>query len=232
MIEVTYETAATSWSIKKLLESLDDKPLLGFDTETAGVYSKEERAEASQLLASNSLTPKHRTEYSMIAKNSGLSYPSLVNTTHFIFGLTSSHSVVLVTSTINQEMLVWDWVKHYKGHLIIHNALFDLKIMYHRVKAFPSSYTDTALLSKCLINNADNYKALIGLKELVGGYFPPAWSLLDVYEPENLHDPKFMLYSATDGAALMLLWEQIQQHVAEITSPKPEYEENSDSWFM
>jgi len=200
-IEVTYESASTSWGIIKLLKRLEDEPLLSFDTEVAGLYSKAQRKEASKLLKDTTLSPSQRTEYSLVASNSGLSYPSLVNTTHFIFGLSESHSIVLVTPTRIEEMIVWNWLKTYKGQLRIWNALFDLKIMYHRVKAFPLDYIDGMLLAKCLINNADNFKSLVGLKEIMGSYYKPAWSLLDVYEPENLLDEDFMMYAATDGAA-------------------------------
>ncbi len=213
-IQVDYAWSSTSWGITQMLKKLEDIPLLSFDTETAGVYTKSERKQAEKLLE-GVITPKQRTEYSMVAHNSGLSYPSLVRTTHFIFGLTNYFSVVLVTPTMNEEMLVWKWLKTYKGHLVIHNSLFDLKIMYHRVKAFPMHYTDTALLAKCLINNANNYKALIGLKELMGSYYKPAWSLYEAYEPDDLLNPEFMEYCATDGASVIKLYEELQEHIKE-----------------
>lgn len=215
MIEVDYEFGATSWKCTKLLRMLQDEPVLSFDTETAGVYSKAERKEAEKLLNTPNLKPKQRTEYSIVASNSGLSYPSLVRTTHFIFGLRNNYSVVLVTATRNEEMLVWNWLKTYRGHLIIHNTLFDLKIMFHRTKTFPLWYTDTALLAKCLINNADNFKSLIGLKELMGSYYKPEWSLFNSYEPDDLLEPKFLDYAAIDGAATVHLWEDLQEHIGE-----------------
>lgn len=218
MIEVDYQFGTTSWKCTQLLRALAEEPLLSFDTETAGVYSKEERKQAEKLLATAKLSPKHRTEYSIVASNSGLSYPSLVRTTHFIFGLRNNYSIVLVTASRNEEMLVWNWLKTYKGHLIIHNTLFDLKIMYHRVKAFPQYYTDTALMAKCLINNADNFKSLIGLKELMGSYYKPEWSLFDSYEPDNLLEPKFLEYAAIDGAATIHLWEDLLKHNQEATA--------------
>jgi DNA polymerase I-like protein with 3'-5' exonuclease and polymerase domains len=215
MLHVEYVFGATSWKCAKLLKSLEKHPLMSFDTETAGVYSKVERKEAQKLLDLPNLKPKQRSEYSIVATNSGLSYPSLVRTTHFVFGITEEYSVILVTPTRSEEMLVWNWVKNYQGHLVIHNALFDLKIMYHRVKAFPKHYTDTALMAKCLINNANNYEALIGLKELMGSYYKPEWSLFDSYEPEDLLEPKFMDYTAIDGAATIHLWEDLQEHTGE-----------------
>jgi len=212
-IEVEYEVASTDWKRRRLLKKLENIPLLSFDTETKGMYSKEERKQAKQLLDKGVTNPKVRAEYSLIVNNSGLSFPSLVNTTHFIFGVSKSFSYILIASSYEEEMVIWNWVKNYNGHLRIWNALFDLKIMYNRVNAFPKSYTDGMLLAKCLINNADNYKALVGLKELMGSHYKPSWSLYDAYEPENLRDLDFLEYCAIDGAAVMLFFEQAQVHL-------------------
>lgn len=211
-IKVGYTYGTTPWKINKLLKELEKEPLLSLDIETAGLYSKEERKQAEKLLTGK-LSPRQRTEYSVVASNSGLSHPSLIKTTHFIFGMRNDYSVILVTEDRGSELLVWNWVKAYEGHLVIHNTLFDLKVMYHRVKTLPKRYTDTALLAKCLINNADNYKSLIGLKELVGSYYKPDWALFESYEPENLLDPKFLEYAATDGAGTVLLWQQLQEYL-------------------
>ena len=215
IIDVEFEVVGSSWKRSKVLKSLESEPLLAFDTETCGVYSKDERKEAKKLLEGSVLSPTLRRQYSLVAGNSGLSFPSLVNTTHFIFGLRNDYSIVFVTPTKSDEMQVWEWVKNYQGHLLVHNALFDLKIMYHRIKSFPANYTDTALLTKCLINNANNFHALVGLKELVAHHYKPAWSVFNKYEPDNLFDPEFLDYAAIDGAALMKLWEELQEHIGE-----------------
>lgn len=216
-IHVDYQWGITSWKISQMLAELEKHPSLGFDIETAGVYTKAERKQAEGLLK-GALTPAQRSEYNIVASNSGLSHPSLVRTTHFVFGIRNDYSVVLVTPTEREEMLVWNWVKNYKGRLVIHNTLFDLKIMYHRVGVLPHNYVDTALFAKCLINNADNFRSLIGLKELMGNYYSPSWALFDSYEPEDLTDPTFLLYAATDGAAVVHLWEDLQQYTKEYTA--------------
>lgn len=214
VINVEYEVAGSPWKHTQLLKSLEHEPLLGFDTETCGLYSKEERKQAEQLLESDKLIPsKKRAEYRMIAGNSGLSFPSLVRTTHFIFGLRNDYSIVFVTTTSQEELRIWNWIKNYKGRLLIHNTLFDLKIMYNRVKTYPKNYTDTALLTKTLINNANNFKSLIGLKELVGSSYKASWSTFDAYEPDNLFDKDFIDYAAIDGAAVMMLWEELQEFI-------------------
>lgn len=214
-IDVTYDLGSTTWSYRKLLATLEGLPVVSFDTETEGVYTKKERKEAEKLLETANLPSKVRANYALIANNSGLSHPPLVRTTHFIFGTSNSHSIVLVTPTAKDELFVWNWVKKQKILFIIHNSLFDLKLMYHRIKAFPKEYTDTMLLAKCLVNNADNYKAKVGLKDLMGSFYKPAWALYDSYEPENLFDKDFLEYCGTDGAACFLLYEQLQEYTNE-----------------
>ena len=211
MIEVTYEVGSTTWSIVKLLKNLEKYEVLGFDVETAGIYTKNERKAAREELKKEIIAPSLKRQCILIENNSGLSHPSLVKTTHFIFGTSNSTSVVLVTSTTEQELLVWRWVSKQETMFLIHNTLFDLRILHHRVGRFPKNYIDTALLAKCLINNVDNYKSRIGLKVLVGDYYKPAWALFDEYEPENLMNKAFLEYASIDGAAVYKLYELLKE---------------------
>lgn len=211
MIEVTYTTHQSSYSIKKVLsEVLSKKEVISFDTETKGVYPKEERAVAKEMLKEE-LEPEVKRQASMIAANSGLSHPSLVEVTHFIFGTSEDHSVIIIADSYQKELLVWNWLKNYKGKVLIHNTLFDLKLMHHRVKSFPKDYEDTALIAKVLINDVENWRSKNGLKLLMGSHYDPAWTLIDEYEPEDLMDTKFLRYASIDGAATFKLWFDIKE---------------------
>jgi len=212
MIKVEYETCITPWSINEKLSNLVDVDHMAFDIETKGLYAKEQRKEALKLLDADLDTYTHKL-VSVVANNSGLSFPSLVETTHFIFGLSKSTAVVLVPPNTRSEMFIWNWLHNYPGLLLIHNTLFDLKVMYHRIKCLPKRYDDTAMMLKTLINNSDVWKAKIGLKDVMSDYYSPAWALFDEYEPENPRNPKFLEYAATDGAATFKLWVDIQMHV-------------------
>ena len=221
MIEVEFQTYCTTWAIKDRLSTLEDIDHMSFDIETKGLYAKEQRKEALKLLDADLDTYTHKL-VSVVANNSGLSFPSLVETTHFIFGLSKSRAIVLVPPNRQSEILIWRWLSEYPGLLFIHNSLFDLKVMYHRIGKLPKRYDDTALMLKTLINNSDVWKAKIGLKEAMGSYYAPAWALFDEYEPENSRDPKFLEYAATDGAATFKLWVDIQMHVMGDTWSHPE----------
>jgi hypothetical protein len=205
-IKVTYEMAASSWAIRKKLCELDDVELMAFDVETSGLYAQAQRKEAAKLLEAD-MSPENHKLASVVANNSGLSFPSLTQTTHFIFGLAQDHSVVLVADTQHKEMQIWNWLCMFNGTLVIHNTLFDLKIMYHRIGKFPKHFEDTALMIKTLINNANNWQAKVGLKDVMGSHYPAAWALFDQYEPENLKNPKFLEYAAIDGAATYFLYQ-------------------------
>ena len=138
--------------------------------------------------------------------NSGLSYPELIKVTHFVFGISESESVIIICNDTITELKVWNWLSKFKGKLLIHNTLYDLKIMHNRIGVVPEDYEDTQLLAKCLINHALAWKAKVGLKELMADDYDPGWTLIDDYEPEDLKDPRFLRYAAIDGAATFKLW--------------------------
>lgn len=211
MIKVNFEVFSSAFQISKCLQRLSQLPVLSFDTEVAGIYPKSDRAEAKKILKSDNASREAIKLASLVEANSGLSFPSLVRVTHFVFGTGINSAVILVCDTPTKEMLVWNWVAKYPGKLIIHNTLFDLKIMYHRVQALPLDYEDSQLLAKAYTNNAENWKAKVGLKDLMASHYDPAWTLIDEYEPEDLHDPKFLRYASIDGAACFKLWLELQE---------------------
>lgn len=207
MIEVTYEVSSTAWHNIKKLELLNAYSILSFDIETKGLYSKIERKAALQFLENEDIDIPLRKAASIVAHNSGLSFPSLISVSHFVFGTSNSTSVILIVNSWQEELMVWKWVSKYLGLLLVHNTLFDLKVMYHRVNQFPMHYEDTALMAKTLINNSKIWKSKIGLKDLMGDLYTPEWTLIDEYEPENPHDAKFLRYASIDGAATFKLYE-------------------------
>jgi len=213
IIKVTHKVYANKWHIRKALARLATYYTLSFDTETAGVYSKTERKEAREYLKKENIPVDKKAIALQIEANSGLSFPSLVNVTHFVFGISDHESVILICNDPVLEMMIWKWVANYKGLLLIHNTLFDLKIMYNRVGTLPINYEDTQLLAKCLTNNADVWKSKVGLKDLMGSYYDPMWVLVDEYEPDNLKDPKFLQYAGIDGAATFKLWYDIKGYM-------------------
>lgn len=219
-IKVKTKVYSSRWHINKVLNELKDREFLGFDTETRGVYSKAERAKAVEFLKQNDIPLENKRIALQVAENNGLSFPSLVEVTHFVFGLSEDESIVIICDNPALEIFIWRWIASYKGLLLIHNTLYDLKIMFHRLKRFPVNYEDTQLLAKCLTNNVEVWKSKVGLKELMGTYYDPSWALIDGYEPDNLKDPKFIKYSGIDGAAVIKLWNDMKDFMEDMVNEK------------
>jgi hypothetical protein len=211
--EVKYEMFGTLYSINKQLQILNRLPVLGFDVETRSMYTQEEVKEANKLLKKpEDIHPDHLIHVKQVARSSGLSNPRIILTTHFIFGLSEDEAIIFVAHDQRTETVIWDWLVKYKGKLLVHNSGFDLKICYQRTGRLPVDYEDTQLLAKCYINNAIVWKGKTGLKELMGGYYNPKWSLFEDYNIRNLKDKQFLDYCAIDGAAVVKLWNQLQEY--------------------
>ena len=215
-IKVEYKVVSTRFFIKKLLKELESYKVLSFDTETQGVYSKEDKAEAKAYLKQNNLPVDTKRIALQVAENSGLSFPSLIRVTHFVFGVSAFKSVILICEDPKLELEIWNWVANYNGKLLVHNSLYDLKIMYHRIRKFPKDFEDTQLLYKSFVNNVDVWKAKAGLKDIMGSDYDPTWQLMDDYEPDNLKEPKFLQYASIDGAATFKLWFDMQEYIEEV----------------
>lgn len=205
LIKVTYDVFTKKSDIQGYLKNLNRKPLLAFDTETRSIYTAEDRAEAKELLKTNS-AGSYKELAAVVAESSGLSYPEIIKTTHFMFSESESHSTILVVDDVDLELCIWYSLANYKGKLLVHNAPFDLKILYQRTGKLVKDFEDTQVMAKTLTNHVDIWKSKVGLKDLMASYYPPEWGMMDDYEPEDLLDPKFLLYAATDSAATFKLY--------------------------
>lgn len=193
-----------------------DTPVISFDTETRSIYSQEDVKEAKLLLKNEHEIPyEYKKITNIVSRASGLSYPGIVDVTHFIFGFSKDSSSIFITRNIREELLIWNWLARFRGKVLIHNSLFDLKLMYQRIGKLPLVYEDTQLLAKSLINNAENWKAKVGLKQIMAEYYDPRWALVDDYNIKNLKDEAFLDYCACDGAATFYLWEILQEYMQE-----------------
>ena len=214
-IHVNYEVAATVFKATAFLDKLKSYQLLSFDVETQALYSQSEVKQAKSIV--NKGTSNYSRDESkllkQIARASGLSNPDIVKVTHFIFGISEDFSYIIIANSPYEELRIWNWLAKFPGKLLIWNALFDLKIMYNRVQSLPKDYEDAMLAYKTLVNDADDFKAKVGLKNVMGSYYDPGWAILDD-EGYNITDYKkesFLKYAATDGCATFKAWSLIQE---------------------
>jgi hypothetical protein len=209
-IHVDYEIHTTDFSIKKALKKLDAYSLLSFDCETQSRYSIEQKKEARELLKGE-LSYEDTKLCKLVARSSGLSNPRLIKVTHFIFGTSKSDAVILIANSLKTELLIYSWLSKYKGKLLVWNSLFDLKIMYQRVDKLPIDYEDPMLLLKTLINDVDEWNAKVGLKDFMGPYYDPKWTMIDTYDVIDFKDEAFLKYCSIDGAATYYGYELIKE---------------------
>lgn len=212
-IKVDYNVYTTPDDIINNLENLlNTENLLAFDVETRSVYDKELRKEATQYLKTATYKDDYYKQALLVSNSSGLSHPSIVHTTHFILSNSKDFSYIFVVRCEELELKIWNLLANYTGTFIIHNALFDLKIMHHRTNKLPKKYVDTSIYAKCFINHVKTYESRVGLKILMETYYDSKWTLLaEDYEPEDLTDKNFLHYCSIDGAATYYLYELIQE---------------------
>ena len=218
ILSSTYKVRST------LTKLLRDTGMLSLDVECRTVYSKDERDEAKAYLKDATTSDPYYKQARVVSASSGLSYPSIVKTTHFIFGVSKNKVYTVICKTPEMELFIWTLIAEYKGIFLVHNSGFDLKICYERTGKMPVNVIDTQLMAKCLINHVNIWKAKVGLKELVGDYYPPSWSLFEDYEPADLKNPKFLLYCGYDGSAVWTVYELMKEELRneKYISKKPE----------
>ena len=212
-IEVNYKVYSTDYTIKKALKLLDNHKVISYDCETNTLFSKENRAEAKDLLKNSNLNYKDMKFCKLVARSSGLSNPRLIKVTHFLFGTSKDESIILIANSRKTEKLIFDWLANYKGKVITWNALFDLKIMYDRVNKLPRDYEDAMLLLKSLINDVNDWEGRVGLKDFMGKWYDKKWQLIETYDIENFKDKDFLRYCSIDAASTYYAYEIIKEEI-------------------
>lgn len=212
-IEVDYKVYTTAYSALKALHKLPDT--IAFDIETRSMYSNAEIQEAKDLLKEDNLSHTDRILCKLVASSSGLSYPSITRITHVNIAWSKSDALVIIISDLTMERTILKWLVSTERMMYIHNSTFDVKSVYVKIGQFIKNYEDTQLLAKCLINHADTWKANTGLKEIMGNYYDPRWTMLDTdgYTNENYKDEAFLRYCAIDSASTYYLWELLQKEI-------------------
>ena len=79
----------------------------------------------------------------------------------------------------------------------------------------PIDYEDPMLLLKTLVNDVDEWQAKVGLKDFMGQYYDPKWTMIDTYDIVNFKDESFLRYCAIDGAATYYGYELIKERLNE-----------------
>jgi len=207
-IKVEYDVYTTSYKALKALNNLPDT--IALDFETRSQWSNAEIREAKDLLKTDELSHEDRILCKLVANSSGLSFPAITKITHVNIAWAKDKALVIVVSSPKMEQVILGWIVNTNRHFIFWNHGFDGKIIYQKTGKFVQSYDDGQLLAKCYLNHCDNWKAKVGLKDLMGEYYQKEWCLIDSYSDEDLKKESFLRYSAIDAAATFYGWEILQ----------------------
>ncbi len=214
VINPIYNVYDKPYSIIKRLKDIENDANineLAFDCETRSIYSTKDKEEVKEALKKKEIVDQTELDIAeLIKESSGLSYPSIVKVTHFMFSDSKNKADILIAKEENTELLIYNWMSRSNKTFLIWNALFDLKIMYSRIGKFPKRYEDPSLALKVLINNVDIFKSRTGLKLFMGKYYPTDWSVDVNYDVEDLLDEKFLRYCAIDAASTYYGWQLIK----------------------
>ena len=207
-IVVNYEYTNNLYKAKQWLNNLPD--LFAADFEVASKYTKKEKELIKYRLDNYKLAFEEERVLLQQLTSDGLSHPSLTTITHLSVGWTDRDSKVIICDTERIRMLVLEFLITTDKKQLWHNCVFDFKHIFYHTGVLPQNYTDTQLLAKALLNDADSFKDRTGLKGLMG-YAYGAWGISkDDFTLEEMWSEDMIKYAATDSCACILLYEDIQ----------------------
>lgn len=204
-ITVQYEWTDRLDKTKQWLGILPD--YYACDFEVSSKYSNEQKEELKAKLEQTTDLFEQKTINNKI-NSTGLSHPLYCHITHFSFAYSISKAKVIVfkDKEVLKEVLLF--LVNSPLTQIWHNASFDFKHIYFHTSSFPKNYEDTQLLTKCLKNNTNNSKALVGLKELMGNQYG-SWGIsADYFTKKEMYNEDVIKYAATDACATYNLWQK------------------------
>jgi hypothetical protein len=211
-IVVNYEYTNNLYKAKQWLSNLPD--LFAADFEAASKYTKAQKELIKLRLDKYKLPFEKERILLQQLTSDGLSHPSLTVITHLSVGWSDRDSKVIVCDTERIRMLVLDFLISTDKMQLWHNCIFDFKHIFYHTGVLPQNYTDTQLLAKALLNDADSFKDRTGLKDLMG-YAYGAWGISkDDFTLEEMWTEDMLKYAATDSPATYKLYEDIQKDLA------------------
>ena len=207
-IKVNYEYTNNLYKAKQWLDNLPE--LFAVDFETASKFTLKEKEVIKYRLDNYKLSFEQRRVLLQQLTSDGLSHPSLTYITHLSVAWSNKDSYVIICDSEPIRKLVFNFLSSSKGTQLWHNAVFDFKHITFNKFLLPSNYIDTQLLSKCLLNDANSFRDLTGLKELMA-YAYGDWALSkDMFTLENMWEEDTIRYAATDSTSCFKLYEDIQ----------------------
>ena len=210
-IKVNYKYTNNLYKAKQWLDNLPD--LFAADFEIASKYTTKQKELIKLRLEPLLDFEKQRVLLQQLTSD-GLSHPSLTSITHLSVAWSDRDSYVIVCDNERIRELILEFLITTNKQQLWHNAVFDFKHINYHTGAIPKNFVDTQILSKCLLNDANSFNDLTGLKELMA-YAYGDWTLSkDSFTLEHMWEETTVRYSATDSASCFKLYEDINKDLA------------------
>jgi len=190
---------------KQWLNSLPD--LFAFDTETASLYSDEDKLQLVEQLEQTISLEEAQPIRSKLASNALVMAKN--QTTMYSFSISESEAFVI---DANEETnpIVLDFLTSTDSTVVMHNAMYDMRLVYNRTGKFIKHYEDTQLMWATIKNNTNSFLSKVGLKELAKEIYKE-WAISqDFFGIEHKYNPELIKYSGTDSMATLYLFNEAQ----------------------
>ena len=215
-IDVSYSTARTAFTAKKLLDEISKYPVIAADFEVAVRYSAAELESWKALLDSGTLSKAEASPYLSKVMATALDHPSHCTITHCSIATSDNQAYVFILDNKAITNYVLNYLITTKQKQVWHNASYDFRHLQYHTGKLPYDYEDTQILAKCLINHVNTFKAKTGLKELAGHMYG-SWAISkDNFSIEHMYDEHVLKYAATDSCAVHWIYDYIHTQCDDI----------------
>ena len=212
-IHVNFQSTSSVYTANQWLRDLASQPIIACDFEAAVKYTPNELDQYRALL-DNDLSRLERIRIESILNATALDHPSHCVLTHCSIATSESDSYVFIFDNPRILRRVLNFLVTTDVKQIWHNASYDFKHIQYNVGTMPRNYEDSAILAKCILNHCDKNLATVGLKELAGKWYGE-WAISpDSFDLSQMHDPKMLLYAATDACATYKLYHSMRNYIA------------------
>jgi len=181
-----------------------------FDTETASILSSEEQSQLSDELSDAAIPDdsplEAKAQHLALVQplRSKLASSALVmnknQTTMYSFA-DSESSAFVISSNPATDKVVLDFLTSTNSTVVMHNALFDMRLVYNRTGKFITNFEDTQLMYATIRNNTNSFLSKVGLKELAKHIYRDWAVSKDLFGIENKFNPELIHYSGVDACA-------------------------------
>jgi len=208
-IDVVVEYTECPIKTKELLTTLPT--IFAFDTEAASILSNEDTLEVQAQLSALDQSDLHATQTlrSKLASNALVMQKN--QTTMYSFAGTENAAFV-ISSNNATDSVVLEYLTETTNTVIMHNALYDMRLVHHRTGKFIKNFEDTQLIWATILNHVMTDKAKVGLKGLAGTVYADWACSKDLFGIEHKFNEELINYSGIDACACLYLWNEALVH--------------------